>query len=177
MLWIGNDENIFVSYSYPRPDFKLNASLFDLHGPSSSLLYYTSLPLWTYSYLTKASILTTVPSYSRHYVGAAVTFGHIFLVDFITKYTDIFCWINEKLLQCKSFLHFFSKKYWLISDINAWNFNERITNDIVSFEQPGPSTLQYYDGSGQANSADQKQIVLNGEYFINCWLRHESVDT
>ena len=41
MLRIGNDENMFVSYSYPRFDGKLNASPFDLHGPSfvSSILY------------------------------------------------------------------------------------------------------------------------------------------
>ena len=38
---IGNDKNMFVSYSYPRYYCKLNASLFDLHGPSfvSSILY------------------------------------------------------------------------------------------------------------------------------------------
>ena len=32
---------MFVSYSYPRFDGKLNASLFDLHGPSfvSSIVY------------------------------------------------------------------------------------------------------------------------------------------
>ena len=32
---------MFVSYSYPRFDCKLNESLFDLHGPSfvSSILY------------------------------------------------------------------------------------------------------------------------------------------
>ena len=35
-------------------------------------------------------------------------------------------------------LHFFNKKYWQISDINIWNFNETLTNDVVSFEQPGP---------------------------------------
>ena len=27
---------------------------------------------------------------------------------------------------------------WCISDINVCNFNERLTNDVVSFEQPGP---------------------------------------
>ena len=38
---VGNDENMFVSYSYPRFDGKVNASLFDLHGPSfvSSISY------------------------------------------------------------------------------------------------------------------------------------------
>ena len=41
MMQIGNDKNMFVSYSYPMFDFKLNASLFDLHGPSFvfSILY------------------------------------------------------------------------------------------------------------------------------------------
>ena len=81
---------MFVSYSNPRFDCKLNASLVDLHGPSLSLLYYTSLPLWTYSYLTKASTLTTVPSYSRHWAGASVSFGHIFLVDFFCYEKNIY---------------------------------------------------------------------------------------
>ena len=41
MLWIGNVENMFVSYSYPEFDCKLKARLFDLHGPSYvfSVLY------------------------------------------------------------------------------------------------------------------------------------------
>ena len=33
---------------------------------------------------------------------------------------------------------FFNKKYWQISDINVLNFNDMLTNDVVSFEQPGP---------------------------------------
>ena len=41
MLWIGSDENMFVSYLYPRFEGKLNVSLFDLQGLSfvSSILY------------------------------------------------------------------------------------------------------------------------------------------
>ena len=45
---------------------------------------------------------------------------------------------SEKLLHCKSFTHFFNKKYWGIWDINVWNFNVLLTNNVVSFEQPGP---------------------------------------
>ena len=47
----------------------------------------------------------------------------------------------EKLLQNilnVSFFFFFWQKYWHIWEINIWNFNEILTNDIVSFEQPGP---------------------------------------
>ena len=44
----------------------------------------------------------------------------------------------QKLLTCKSFSHFFNKKYWHIWDINVWNFNVLLTNEVVSFEQPGP---------------------------------------
>ena len=42
---------MFVSYSYPRFDCKLNASLFDLHGPSfvSSRLYKSAFIV----YMTK----------------------------------------------------------------------------------------------------------------------------
>ena len=37
------------------------------------------------------------------------------------------------------FLHFFNKKYWCIWDINIWNFNKTLTNNIISFEQLGPA--------------------------------------
>ena len=35
-------------------------------------------------------------------------------------------------------LSFFQQKYWHILEINVWNFNETLTNDVVSFEQLGP---------------------------------------
>ena len=38
----------------------------------------------------------------------------------------------------KAFHMFFNKKYWRIWDIKVWNFNETLTNDVDSFEQPGP---------------------------------------
>ena len=42
-------------------------------------------------------------------------------------------------LQKLLILTFFQqKKDWHIWDINIWNFNETLTNDIVSFEQLGP---------------------------------------
>ena len=58
------------------------------------------------------------------------------LYGFITKYTDIFCGKNQR-----SFSHFFDKKYWHILDINVRNFNETLTKDIFSFEQPGSGRL------------------------------------
>ena len=41
----------------------------------------------------------------------------------------------------QSVSQFFIKKYWRILDINVLNFNETLTNDVVSFEQPGPDIL------------------------------------
>ena len=35
-------------------------------------------------------------------------------------------------------LNFFVKKYWHVWDINVRNFNVSLTNDVISFEQPGP---------------------------------------
>ena len=35
-------------------------------------------------------------------------------------------------------LIFFQQKYWHIWEINFWKFNETLTNDAVSVEQPGP---------------------------------------
>ena len=38
-------------------------------------------------------------------------------------------------------LTFFQQKYWHILDIKVLNLNETLTNDVVSFEQPGPDHL------------------------------------
>ena len=38
-------------------------------------------------------------------------------------------------------LTFFNKIYRNIWDINVWNFNVSLTNDVISFEQPGPVDL------------------------------------
>ena len=42
------------------------------------------------------------------------------------------------------------QKYWQKSGINVWNFNETLTNSIVSFEQPDPDVL-YISSSGQGS--------------------------
>ena len=39
-------------------------------------------------------------------------------------------------------LAFFQQKYRQISDIKVWNFNETLTNGVVSFEQPGPDLFR-----------------------------------
>ena len=44
-------------------------------------------------------------------------------------------------MHCKSFSHFFIKKYWHIWVINVWNFNVSLTNEVVSFEQLGPGKV------------------------------------
>ena len=38
-------------------------------------------------------------------------------------------------------LTFFQQKYWHIREINFRKFNETSTNDVASFEQPGPGVL------------------------------------
>ena len=48
----------------------------------------------------------------------------------------MFCWKNKRSVKASHI--FFNKKYREISDINIWNFNETLTNDVVSFEQLGP---------------------------------------
>ena len=41
-------------------------------------------------------------------------------------------------------LTIFQQKYWRIPNINVRvrNFNETLTNDVVSFEQPGPEVIK-----------------------------------
>ena len=52
--------------------------------------------------------------------------------------------------SCKSYSHFFSKKFQHICISLDVNFNESLTNDLVSFEPLGPglqlnSTLETHD--------------------------------
>ena len=47
----------------------------------------------------------------------------------------------DKPLHCRSFSLFFNKTYWRILNINVSNFNETLTNVVVSFEQLNPSYL------------------------------------
>ena len=37
--------------------------------------------------------------------------------------------------------HYISAKYWQISDVNIQNFNEMLTNDVISFGQLDPDVL------------------------------------
>ena len=46
-------------------------------------------------------------------------------------------------MHCKSYSHFFSKKFQHICVSLNLNFNESLTNDIVSFEQLGPDVFIY----------------------------------
>ena len=50
------------------------------------------------------------------------------------------CLINTDIFIEKSFSIFFNKKNWIISGFNVRNFNETLTNDVVSFE-PDPDNL------------------------------------
>ena len=43
----------------------------------------------------------------------------------------------EKLLQCKSYAHFFSKNSSLYAIFNDQSFNDTLSNDIVRFERLG----------------------------------------
>ena len=56
--------------------------------------------------------------------------------DFITEYTDIFVEKMRDAFALQKRLTFFQqkKKNWHISDISIWNFNETLTNNVVSFE-------------------------------------------
>ena len=47
-------------------------------------------------------------------------------------------------MHCKSYSHFFSKKFQNICVSLDVNFNESLTNNVVSFEQLGSGVLDYY---------------------------------
>ena len=57
------------------------------------------------------------------------------------------------LLHCKSYSHFFSKKFQNICISFDVNFNESLTNDVVSFEQLSPGCRSSMDSSTAWNSS------------------------
>ena len=48
---------------------------------------------------------------------------------------------EKNVSSCKSYSHFFSKKFQHICVSLDVNFNELLTNDVVSFEQLGPEGM------------------------------------
>ena len=53
-----------------------------------------------------------------------------------------FCWENvSSFCKCKSYSHFFSKNISIYAIFNDQSFNDKLTNDIVSFEQMGPGYI------------------------------------
>ena len=79
--------------------------------------------------------------------------------DFITKNTDFFfCWKKiREAFALQKLLTFFQHKYWHIWDINVWNFNETLTNDVISFEQPGPDVYN-------------NDVILYTIFHVECFL-------
>ena len=62
-------------------------------------------------------------------------------------------------MQCKSFSHFFNKKYWRISDINILNFNDTLTDDVVSFEQSGPEKeRKKWEGDERKENSEMQTV-------------------
>ena len=59
-------------------------------------------------------------------------------------------------MYCESYSHFFCKKFQHICVSLDVNFNESLTNDIVSFEQLGPKCLTKL---AYANGADPDQTT------------------
>ena len=55
---------------------------------------------------------------------------------------NILIFFAEKMCSAKSYSHFFSKKFQHICVSLDVNFNESLTNDIVSFEQLGPGAIR-----------------------------------
>ena len=65
-------------------------------------------------------------------------------------------------------LTFCQQKYWHILDINVWNLNETLTNDVVNFEQlcPGLFLVNFAWLSALSGSLHLKMIynviLING---------------
>ena len=71
-------------------------------------------------------------------VSSLRTISLTILADSIYNFLILFA---EKM-SCKSYSHFFSKTFQHICVSLDVNFNESLTNDVVSFEQLGPAYFE-----------------------------------
>ena len=72
-------------------------------------------------------------------------------------------------MHCKSYSHFFSKKFQRICVSLDVNFNESLTNDVVSFEQPGPDD---YDDDNDVDNHGELKFNYTSKY--ECHLQGET---
>ena len=49
----------------------------------------------------------------------------------------------KEAFALQKLLTYFQQKLLHIWEINFWKFNETLTNDVVSFEQPGPGCYNF----------------------------------
>ena len=73
-----------------------------------------------------------------------------------------------KKCECKSYSHFFSKKFQHICVSLDVNFNESLTHGAVSFEQLGPDNLKDIDWTGRFILTPDKGLfsAKNADIFL-----------
>ena len=71
-------------------------------------------------------------------------------------------------MHCKSYSHFFSKKFQHICVLLDVNFNESLTNNIVSFEQLGPDLFMTH--KTDISSYFFISVIFSGVPVIKCQL-------
>ena len=77
-------------------------------------------------------------------------------------------------LHCKSYSHFFSKKFQNICVSLDVNFNKSLTNDIVSFEQLGPAQIMLDE---ILKLPSQAYIIVSVCGFLNKYPHRKQVPT
>ena len=76
------------------------------------------------------------------------------------------------LKKWEKLLTHFQQKYWRILDINVWNFNETLTNDVVSFEQTRPWPLRVPSLPGRQTGRKRRCLSLIKMVLYPYTIRH-----
>ena len=79
----------------------------------------------------------------------------------------MFCWKKNVSSFCKSYSYFFTKNISIYAIFNDQNFNDTLTNGIVSFEQLGPDFFYIYKNSNNTNEPDT--MLLEIEWLKELW--------
>ena len=87
--------------------------------------------------------------------------------DFMTKYTEIFCLKSERSFCTAKASHSFpTKNIGMSEKLTYEKFNETLTNEVVSFEQPGPVFQGSLHKAVEASQNDAAEIsVSDSQYY------------
>ena len=134
ICFCGEIRNILVLFSWKKVHYLEQWEIYDNNLAQTAQM---CLLMWTMSVWHQGPVVRSAVSLTSSLRAISLTILEGSIYNFLKFFAEKM-WVAFALLHCKSYSHFFSKKFQHICVSLDVNFNESLTNDVVSFEQLGP---------------------------------------